>query len=240
MKILGVIPARGGSKGVPGKNLKKLAGKPLISYVIEAALRSKRLNRIIVSTDDRKIAKVAKRCGAEIPFIRPAALARDEISLIPVIQHAVKYLEENEGWSAEVVASIQPTSPLLESRDIDFAITKLIKTKCDSVVTICRITHGHPYWALKMKGDRLIPFYSRGFRCLQKQDLPPLYHINGALYVRWRKILESWSGKDFGLGRDVRAVVMDELRSVDIDTQLDFLVAEALLKMKTSTKRSLT
>ena len=210
--------------------MRKLAGKPLISYVIEAALKSKRLGRVIVSTEDGEIARVAERCGAEVPFIRPAPLARDEVSLVPVVQHAVKYLREREGWNAEIVASIQPTSPLLEDKDIDSAIGKLSKTGCDSVVTVCKLTHGHPYWSLKMKGDKILPFYPKGFRCLQKQDLLPFYIINGALYVRRRKVLESWSGRDFGLGKDVRAVVMDELRSVDIDTQLNSLVAQAIIR----------
>jgi len=232
MKILGVIPARGGSKGIPRKNLKRVAGKPLIAYATEAALKSKLLDRIIVSTEDREIARVAKRYGAEVPFIRPKKLAQDEISTIPVVQHAMKYLEKSEGWRADVIASIQPTSPLIEATDIDSAVNKLIKTGCDSVVSVSKIAHGHPYWAMKLEGDRIIPLNPKGYRCLQKQNLPSFYVLNGALYVRKRKLLENWSGHDFALGKDVRAIVMDETKSIDIDTPLDLIIAENLIKAK--------
>lgn len=232
MKLLGVIPARGGSKSVPRKNLKSLAGKPLVAYVIEEALKSKLLNRVIVSTEDKEIARVARSYGAEVPFMRPKELARDEVSIIPVVQHAMRYLDENESWRADVIASIQPTSPFIEAADIDSAVTKLIKTRCDSVVSVCKMVHGHPYWAMKLEGDRLTPLNPKGHRYLQKQDLPPFYMLNGALYVRRRKVLENWSGRDFALGKDVRAIVMDEAKSIDIDTPVDFMVAENLIKKR--------
>lgn len=232
MKMLGVIPARGGSKSIPRKNLKSVAGKPLIAYALEAALKSKLLDRVIVSTEDQEIARVAKSYGAEVPFIRPEELTRDEVSIIPVVQHAMKRLEESEGWRADVIASIQPTSPLIEATDIDSAIDKLIKTGCDSVVSVCKIVHGHPYWAMRLEGDRLTPLNPEGYRYLQKQDLPSFYVLNGALYVRRREILENWSGRDFALGEDVRAIVMDEAKSMDIDTPLDLIVAENLIKAK--------
>lgn len=229
MKILGVIPARGGSKAVPRKNLKMLASKPLISYVIEAVLKSDLLNRVIVSTEDEEIAQVAKRFGAEVPFLMPPELARDEVSLIPVAQHAARYFDK-EGWKADIIASIQPTSPLIEAENIDSAINKLMETGCDSVVTVCKITHGHPYWAMKLEDDTLTPVNPKGFRYLQKQDLPPFYMINGALYVRRRKVLEEWSGHDFALGKDVRAIVMDEIKSIDIDSPLDLMIAKTVIK----------
>ncbi len=230
MKVLGVIPARGGSKGVPRKNLRLLAGRPLVSYVIEAALKSKLLNRVIVSTDDKGIARVARRYGAEVPFMRPRELALDEVSIIPVVQHAMRYFDESYGWRADAIASIQPTSPLIGATDIDSAITKLMKTGCDSVVSVCKIVHGHPYQAMKLKGDRLTPLDPKGLGYLQKQDLPPLYMINGALYVRRRKVLEEWRGRDYALGRDVRAIVMDEIKSIDVDTPVDLTFAEIVIK----------
>lgn len=230
MKVLGVIPARGGSKSMPRKNLKPLAGKPLIAYSIEAALKSKRLNRTIVSTEDEEIAKVARSYGAEVPFMRPKELARDEVSIAAVVQHATRYLDENAGWKADVIASIRPTSPLIETKDIDSAITKLIETGCDSVVSVCKIVHGHPYWAMRLDGDRLTLLNPEGHRYLQKQDLPPFYVTNGALFVRRRSVLEKWDGRDFGLGKDVRAIVMDETKSIDIDTPLDFMIAETVIK----------
>lgn len=231
MKILGVIPARGGSKGIPGKNLKNIAGKPLIAYVIGKALKSKLLERVIVSTDDEEIAKTAKSYGAEVPFIRPKALARDEVSLIPVIQHAMRYLD-NKNWKADVIASIQPTSPLIEAADIDLAIDKLLKTGCDSVVSVCKIVHGHPYRAMRLKNDRITPLHEESYRYLQKQDLPQFYMINGALYVRRREVLENWSGHDFALGEDIRAIIMDEIRSINIDTPLDLIIAEIMIETR--------
>lgn len=232
MRILGVIPARGGSKTIPRKNLSLLAGKPLLAYALEAALKSKLLDRVIVSTEDEEIARVARSYGAEAPFVRPKELARDEVSIIPVVQHAMKCLGESEGWIADIIASIQPTSPLVETTDIDSAIDKLIKTGCDSVVSVCRIVHGHPYWAIRLEGDRAIALDKRGYEHLQKQDLPVFYMPNGALYVRKREVLEKWDGRGFALGRDVRAIVMDEAKSIDIDTLLNLIVAENLIKAK--------
>ncbi len=212
------------------KNLRCIAGKPLIAYVIEKALKSKLLNRVIVSTEDEEIAGVARSYGAEVPFVRPKELALDEVSIIPVVQHAMGHLNKNEGWRADVIASIQPTSPLTGATDIDSAITKLIETGCDSVVSVCKITHGHPYWAMRLDGDRLTPLNPEGHRYLQKQDLPLFYMINGALYVRKREVLEKWDGRDFALGKDIRAIVMNEIKSIDIDTPIDLLIAETVIK----------
>jgi len=231
IRVLGVIPARGGSKGVPGKNLKPLAGKPLIAYILEAALQAKTLDRVIVSTEDEEIATVARGYGAEVPFLRPQELAGDEVSLIPVVKHAVEQLDKMD-WKADIVASLQPTSPLTESRDIENAVNKMIKTGCDSVVSIRQINQPHPYWAMKLHEDRLFPLYAEGFRFLQRQDLPSLYALTGAIYVRKKGLLEKWSGRDFALGEDVRAIIMDKETSIDINSPLDFLVAEAIFKDK--------
>jgi CMP-N-acetylneuraminic acid synthetase len=232
MKILGIIPARGGSKNIPRKNLKIVAGKPLIAYALEAALKSKLLDRAIVFTEDQEIARVAKNLGAEVPFKRPRKLAGDEVSIIPVIRHAVRYLDKHEKWKADIIASIQPTSPLIETIDIDSAINRLIETGRDSVVSVCKIVHGHPYWAMKLEDDRLTPLNPDGYRHLQKQDLPVFYAPNGALYVRRREVLERWRGHDFALGNDIRAIIMDETESVNVNMPLDLAVAEMLLKIK--------
>jgi len=230
MKVLGIIPARGSSKTIQRKNLKKLGSRPLIYYAIKNALESKKLDRVIVSTEDKEIAEVAKKYGAEVPFLRPKKLARDNVSLIPVVIHAMRYLEKKEGWKADVVVSIQPTSPFLEAEDIDRAISKLIRTRCDSVVTICKLTHGHPYWAYRLKNGKLEPLFRYGSKYLQKQDLPPFYSITGGLYVRWRKLLENWSGSDFALGKNIGAIILDEIKAIDIDTPIDFAIAETVKK----------
>lgn len=230
-KVLGVVPARGGSRGIPRKNLKMLAGKPLIAYILEAALQAKTLDRVIVSTEDEEVAAVAREYGVEVPFLRPKDLARDEVSLIPVVKHAMEYLD-NQGWRANIVVSLQPSSPLTEPADIDNAVNKMIETGCDSVVSVYQIERQHPYWAMKLDEDRLIPVYPEGFRFLQRQELPPLYVLVGAIYVRRRELLEKWSSKDFALGGDVRGIVMSPEKSIDINEPMDFLVAEAILKDK--------
>lgn len=232
IKVLAVIPARGGSKGIPRKNIKMLAGKPLIAYIIEAALKAKTQDKVIVSTEDEELAAIAREYDAEVPFLRPKELARDEVSLIPVVKHAMEYLD-NQGWRAEIVVSLQPTSPLTEPHDIDNAVNKMLETNCDSVVSVERIEKHHPFRAMKLKGDRLFPLTEyTSEKYLQKQDRPSAYGFNGAIYVRKKELLEKWSGEDFALGDDARAIIMDSGKSVDINNPLDFLIAEAILKNK--------
>ena len=226
--VLGVIPARGGSKGIPRKNLKLLGGKVLLAYIIEAALKAMTLSRPIVSTDDEEIADTVRKLGAEVPFLRDPELARDEVSLIPVAKHAMEFMDKL-GWRVDILVSLQPTAPFTEAGDIDNAVTKLIETGCDSVVSVFGAERPHPYRALRMEGERLVPLYPEGFQFLQRQDLPPLYALSGAIYVRRRELLEKWSGNDFALGEDMRAVIIPQERAVDINSQLDFLVAEALM-----------
>jgi len=228
-KVLAVIPARGGSKGIPRKNLKLLAGKPLIAYIIEAALKAKTLDKVMVSTEDEEIAAVAKEYGAEVSFLRPPELARDEISLIPVVKHAMEFWDR-QSWRADIIVSLQPTSPLTEPQDIDKAVDTMVNTGCDAVVSVCRIEHPHPFRAMKLEEGRLLPLYPEAQKFLQRQDLPPLYASSGAVYVRRREVLENWSGEDFALGEDVRALVMSTEKSIDINSPIDFLMLEAKLK----------
>jgi CMP-N-acetylneuraminic acid synthetase len=230
MKVLGVIAARGGSKGVPGKNLRVVGGKPLLAYSIEAARASRRLDRVIVSTEDQAIAKVARQHGAEVPFFRPAELAGDHVSLIPVAQHAMRFYDA-QGWAPDIVVSIQPTSPLLTGEDIDQAVRLLVESDCEAVVAVTEILHHHPFRALKLEGTRVLPLTEyTSERYLQKQDRPPAYGLSGGLYVRRRALLEEWSGRDFAIGADPRAIVIEPERAINIDHEVDLLVFEALLK----------
>ncbi|MFC2066183.1 cytidylyltransferase domain-containing protein [Chloroflexota bacterium] len=229
LRVLGVIPARGGSKGIPRKNLKLLNGKTLIAYIIEVALKAKTLSRLIVSTDDEEIADTARKLGAEVPFLRDPELARDEVSLIPVAKHAMESMDKL-GWQAGIIVSLQSTAPFTEPEDIDNAVNKLIETGCDSVVSVFGAERPHPYRALRLEGERLLPLHPEGFRFLQRQDLPTFYALSGGIYVRRRKLLGEWNGKDFALGEDIRAVIIPQERAVDINTPLDFLVAEALIE----------
>ena len=217
MKVLGVIPARGGSKSIPRKNLADVNGRPLLSYVIEAAHRARRLDRCLVSTDDEEIAAVARAEGAEVPFLRPAALGADEVGLVPVVRHAMLSMDDL-GFRADVVVSVQATSPFLESKDIDDAVEKLETSGSDSVASVQAIDHEHPFWVKKLDGDRVLPFNEyTNESFLQRQDLPAAYIFDGGIFVRRRHLLEQWSGKDFGMGSDVRAIVLRGRKSIHID-----------------------
>ncbi|HLE57406.1 MAG TPA: acylneuraminate cytidylyltransferase family protein, partial [Rhodothermia bacterium] len=144
-RVLAVIPARGGSKGVPRKNLVQLCGRPLIAYTIEAGLSAKSVSRLVVSTEDEEIASVARSLGADVPFIRPATLATDAAQSLPVVQHAVQAVEEFEGAPYEVIVMLQPTTPLRTADDIDSAVTLLLESGADSVVSVVDVGGHHPY-----------------------------------------------------------------------------------------------
>jgi len=225
-KILGIITARGGSKSIPGKNIKPLAGKPLIAWTIEAALKSRILNRVIISTDDKEIAEISKKWKAEVSFLRPSDLARDDSPTLPVLQHAVSWLESSEGYKPELIVTLQPTSPLRNAEQIDRAISLLQTSGADSVVSVCVVEHS-PYWMKRIEGGRVYPFLNDDMENLSRQELPPVYRPNGAIYVTRHEVLMK---KNRILGNDTRAIVMDAESSIDIDTPLDFQLAELILK----------
>jgi CMP-N-acetylneuraminic acid synthetase len=232
MQILGVIPARGGSKSVPRKNLALVEGRPLLAYVIDAARKAKRLDRFVVSTEDDEIAAVARELGAEVPFTRPRELARDEVSIVPVVRHAMEAMDRL-GFRADAVLSLQATSPFLEGGDIDRAVEVLETSGADCVCSVERIEHGHPYWVKRLDGDRILPFNEASDDSyLQRQDLPPAYILDGGMFLRRRELLERWSGKDFGLGDDVRAVVLGGLKSLHIDDPLELEMVRFFMSRK--------
>ncbi|MFC1576141.1 cytidylyltransferase domain-containing protein [Candidatus Omnitrophota bacterium] len=229
-KILGVIPARGGSKGVPKKNIHDLCGKPLIAHMIDAAKNATMLDRIIVSTDSEEIAEIAKQCGAEVPFIRPKKYATDEISVTAVSKHAMEFFD-SQHIRYDAVMSLQTTSPLTLPSDIDACANKMLETGCNSVVSMKLLEVVHPWRIYNMEGDRVIPFNEyTNENFPQRQDRPPAYKWTGAIFLRKRNLLEDWNGVDFAVGPDNRGVLIPEERNVDINCPTDFLVAEALLK----------
>jgi CMP-N-acetylneuraminic acid synthetase len=230
MRVLGVIPARKGSRGIPDKNLQPVLGRPLIGYVFEAAKRSKLLDRLIVSTDSDRIAHLAEKEGIEVPFMRPDVLAGDDVSLIPVMIHAMNHFNA-AGWKPDVVVSIQPTSPLHEAEDIDQAIRLVLETGCDSAVSVSEILHGHPFRAMRLQGDRVLPLTEyTSDRYLQKQDRPKAFAFTGGIYARRSYLLEDWNGNDFALGRAVKAVLIEPERAIDIDHPVDLAVFESILR----------
>jgi CMP-N-acetylneuraminic acid synthetase len=228
MRVLGVIPARGGSKGIPNKNIASLGGRPLLAYTGDAVRSSTRLTRTIVSTDDAAIADCARSLGLDVPFMRPAALAGDEVPMLPVLQHAVRTLQD-EGFAADVVILLQPTSPFRRGEHIDAAVTALERNGADSVVSVVEVPHQfNPLSVMSIENGLLKPFVS-GTAPTRRQDKPRVYARNGpaVLAVRTRVLQE---GSLYG--EQISPFVMTPEDSIDIDTTWDARVAEALLAIR--------
>jgi len=223
MNTVAIIPARGGSKGIPRKNIKELCGKPLITYTIETALRVRELDRVIVSTEDKEIAEVAKKCGAEVPFMRPEELARDETPTLPVLQHAVKYLEEKENYKPDIIVLLYATSPLLKHERVSEAI-KLLKARgFDSVLSVVE-DRGH-YWIKRGEDyERLYPKVLKN-----RQFTEPLLKENGAIYLCKRDLLME---ENTMVGGKIGFLKMQKEESIDIDEPLDFEIAEFFMRRR--------
>lgn len=225
-KILALIPARGGSKGVPRKNIRLLSGKPLIGWTIDQARESRYIDEIIVSTEDPAIAEVSKKSGAIVPFIRPRALAEDASPMIDVIIHALKWLRDN-GGIFDLVVLLQPTSPLRTPEDIDRAIELFFSKKAKTVVAVCLAGH-HPYrMNILPRNGRMNKFIKPCNVHIGRQKLPVFYYINGAVYVADINYIMRYKTL---YGNNTYAYIMPEERSVDIDNEIDFYFSEYLLR----------
>jgi CMP-N,N'-diacetyllegionaminic acid synthase len=227
-RILGLIPARGGSKGVPRKNVRPIAGKPLIAYTIETALQARDLfHRIIVSTDDTEIARIAAEHGAEVPFLRPRSLAGDAVATLPVVQHAVRWIEEEEGEPLEWICLLQPSDPLRIRDDIEAAIRLALQGGADSVISVVQAVSTHPCLMKRIENNRLQPFCIEEKEGTRRQDLrPPAYMRNGAIYLTRRDVVMH---RNSLWGSVVRPLIMPENRSHGIDSEVDFHFVEFLL-----------
>lgn len=225
-KIIAIIPARGGSKGVPKKNIKNLNGKPLIAYTIEEAKKSKYIDRVIVSTENEEISKTSITYGAEIPYLRPKELAQDESPTVDCIIHMLKWLKENENYIPEYVCLLQCTSPLRDYKDIDCTIEKALKEEFDGAISVCE-AEINPYWTNVFEGEKLKCFLDEGKNITRRQDLPKVYRINGAVYIIKSDIFIK--EKTFETD-NITGYVMSNENSIDIDTLIDFKVAEFLMK----------
>ncbi|MEK7107733.1 MAG: acylneuraminate cytidylyltransferase family protein [Patescibacteria group bacterium] len=226
-KILAVITARGGSKGIPGKNIKPLGGKPLIVYSIDAAKKSKLITHTIVSTDDKEIAKVAKKFGGEVPFLRPKELAEDTTPHVPVMKHAIEFMEKKLGIVFDYAVILQPTSPFRTTDDIDETLRKLIENKADSAVTLVDVGNEHPVKAKKLVGARVLPYCLPEPEGTRRQDFPPAYRRSGAIYAMRRDLIIK-DGRLYG-AHIVGHIVPTE-RSVDIDSPFEWFRAEWMLE----------
>lgn len=228
-RVLAVIPARGGSKGVPRKNIRIVGGKPLIAFTIEAALAVKnQLHRLIVSTDDIEIAEVAKSFGAEVPFMRPADLGGDKVPMVPVLRHAIETVEVMDGISLDWALLLQPTCPFRAPEDILAALDLAATGGCDSVISVVRVLAHHPILMKKIENDQLLPFVIDEKEGTRRQDYaPPAYMRNGCIYLARRaNIMEHnsiW-------GQVIRPYIMPEERSVNVDSALDMKLVEFMLQ----------
>jgi CMP-N,N'-diacetyllegionaminic acid synthase len=223
--VFGVIPARGGSKGLPGKNLKRLGALSLIGHAVASAREARMLTRYVVSTDSAEIADEARRHGAEAPFLRPAELASDHAGMVPVLQHAVRWLESVAGVRPDFVVTLQPTSPFRTGAEIDSTIARVTETGADSAQTLVEASY-HPFFMKTLDGDRTIALFADGKKYVRRQDAPAVYQPSGAVYVtRYPLLMEEGQV----LGHDNRGIVMPFEASVNIDTEWDFLLAELLL-----------
>jgi CMP-N-acetylneuraminic acid synthetase len=225
LKILGIIPARGGSKGIPNKNLALLCGRPLLAYTADAVKQSRKLTRTIVSTDDERIAECAKALGLEVPFMRPAPLAADDAPMLPVVQHALEAMTK-DGFDADMVVLLQPTSPLRRGEHIDAAIDWLERTAADSVVSVVEVPHQfNPTSVMRLDEGLLKPFLD-GPTATRRQDKPRLFARNGPAVLAVRAAVvrggSLYGERSWPLG-------MSAEDSLDVDSPWDLRLVEYVL-----------
>lgn len=230
MKILAIIPARGGSKGVPGKNIKLLGGKPLLAYTSELALQSKYLTEVIVSTEDEPIGEVAKSLGAQVPFMRPMALAQDDTPTIDVLIHALEWYK-NQTIFFDAVCLLQVTSPIRTLEFLDKAIEKFIISGCDSLVSVLKVPHEYnPHWTFEVNAEGNLKIATGEAEIIpRRQELPTAYHRDGSIYITKTDVLL----KEHSLyGKSTAFIESDPDFYVNIDTMEDWEKAEAMIQNK--------
>jgi CMP-N-acetylneuraminic acid synthetase len=222
--ILALIPARGGSKGLPRKNVRPFGGRPLIAHTIDSALRSGCFDRVLVSTDDPTIADVARASGAEAPWLRPDTLATDAAPVIDTVMHALDRLEHDDGYAPEAVTLLQPTSPFRSVDTIRRGVD-LYHTTGDSVVSV-HASPAHPYWCKRIDAAGYLSAFIDGVEVpAARQDLPPAYVLNGLLYIASASTLRRSASF---YGARVRPLIVDDREGLDIDTEADWALAECL------------
>ena len=228
--VLGVIPARGGSKGIRHKNRVPLGGKPLLRWTVEAAHRSRRLSAVLVSTDSPELRRLAERSGCPAPFLRPKALATDRARTLDVIRHAIEWHEADIGRPIDAVLVLQPTSPFRNAQDIDRCIELLARSpKADSVISFQDVAHAHPRYLYIVKSRWAVPLLHREKQGVPRQDFETVYVRNGAIYLARRATL--FNGGSLW-GRRILPYFMPPERSVNIDNPFDLRLAEGLLRVR--------
>jgi CMP-N-acetylneuraminic acid synthetase len=233
VKVLGVITARGGSKGLPGKNLRLLAGKPLIAHTIDTARESRAFDRVMLTTDDDAIAEAGRSRGCDVPFMRPAELARDETPHLPVLQHAVQWLADRERYTPDAVMILQPTSPLRRAQDIRNAIALLETSGADSVVSVSEVpAHYNPMRTLRIDDRGVASLFVTGEpvrrRINRRQDMAQAWTMNGAIYLFRTSVLRAAEPSLYG--NRTAAYVMPPEFGISIDSLDDWTQAEQALE----------
>jgi CMP-N-acetylneuraminic acid synthetase len=224
-KVIALIPARGGSKRLPRKNLMPLAGKPLLAWTVQAARAARCIDRVILSTDDAQIAAVGRAYGAETPFMRPADLASDDAGTLDVMLHALRTLAA-AGENCDLLVVLQPTSPLRCAADIDAAVELLRNKTADAVISVCETEHPPEWSNILPDGLSMADFFRPGIRTRRSQDLPRTFRLNGAIYVYSAdRLLHS---RSLDMDDNCFAYLMPRERSIDIDDALDFELAQLL------------
>jgi len=225
-RVLAIVPARGGSKGVPGKNVRKLAGRTLLDYTAHAARDSGVIDRIVLSTDSDDIADAGTRAGLEVPFMRPSSLAQDDTPMLPVIQHALETVAA-DGWTPDVVVLLQPTSPLRRASHVRDAVNTLLQENADSVVTVVELPrHLSPDYVMRIEDGVLRPFLAEGASVTRRQDARPAYSRDGTVYACWRTTIEKWGNI---YGERCQPLILDAADSLSIDSPADWAEAERRL-----------
>lgn len=226
-KILGLILARGGSKGIKNKNIKRFCNKPLIYWTIKKALKSKMLTDIILSTDSSKIALFGKKFGANVPFLRPKKYASDKSSSIDAIEHAINFLKRS-GKNYDYIFLLEPTSPFRDHNDIDRSIKKILSTNAEALISICKTEKHNPLFLFRRKdNDLLIAVEKSRKKYLRRQELSPVYFIDGSIYIS--KIKTLLSKRTFCHSKTI-GFELPKWKSIEIDDTLDWILAETIHK----------
>jgi CMP-N-acetylneuraminic acid synthetase len=232
MKILGIVPARKGSKRVVGKNVRPLGGKPMCQWVMEMALAAKRLDRIVVSSDDERVLEIAHSFGENLPLVRPAELAQDKSPAVDYVFHALEVLESRGEGPYDAVCIMPAASPFALPSDVDATIDLFAKTGAETAVSVVELEHAvHPFKMKVLEGDRLLPYVEEERGRMAAHQLPKIYVRNCAIYVSKRSVFFEYKQI---VGTDMRGYVMPAERSVDINSEIDFAFAEFLLTRRAS------
>ncbi len=232
-KVLALVPARAGSKGLPGKNIRPFCGKPLLQWSVEHGLQARYVDKVIVSTDSEEFAQIARQAGGDVPFIRPAELSSDLSSSIDVILHAVEYLEAHDE-RYNILALLEPTSPLRRPQDIDGALESLLQNKnAESIVSVSQVEAHHPAFLMRQGKDGFLTPFLSDFEVLRRQDVAPLHFLDGTLYISWVNAIKKRKGfyHEATLGYE-----MPKYQSFEVDDMDDFIISEALFRAYRSRK----